>query len=83
MKIAYPPSEAGTATVQFEYNNYGQILKKIDPNGVVTEYQYNTVANGSILKKVIVDANEPDPLEITTEYTYDSVGICLLSKLGR
>ncbi|UCF04059.1 MAG: hypothetical protein JSV33_08880 [bacterium] len=33
MKIVYPSVDAGTPTVQFTYNSYGQVLTRTDPEG--------------------------------------------------
>ncbi|MFC1636012.1 DUF6531 domain-containing protein, partial [Planctomycetota bacterium] len=71
MKITYPEVDAGIATVEFTYNDYGQVLTKTDPEEMVTTYAYYGPDAGSTLQKVTVDQGG---LNLTTEYTYDSVG---------
>jgi RHS repeat-associated protein len=75
MKITHPrvnpPTDPNRAIETFTYYSTGQIHTKTDALGVVTHYEYNSAANGATLKKVIVDANG---LNLTTQYTYDSVG---------
>ncbi|MFC1587496.1 RHS repeat-associated core domain-containing protein [Planctomycetota bacterium] len=58
--------------IKFQYNSYGQRIKVIDPEGIVTEYQYYTTGNNwGYLEKIIVD---PSSLALTTTFTYDQVG---------
>ncbi len=84
MKITYPdvntPNGTETPIVKFKYNSYGQLIRKTDPNGMETEYEYYLPAAGAGLKKTIVDCNGTSPLNITTELTYDSVGRVISAK---
>ncbi len=53
-------------TIEYEYNDYGQVTKAILPENIVTRYYYDNY--GYLKKKKIVGSN------IKTEYTYDLIG---------
>jgi RHS repeat-associated protein len=87
MKITYPEvnvvdgngtSVTAQPTMSFAYNDYGQMETVTAPDGIVTKYEYYTDANDANnygkLWKVIVDCNQTEGLNITTEYKYDSYG---------
>ena len=82
MKITFPevntPSGYQTPVISFTYNNYGQMETITLPDGLVIKGVYyqdaNDVNNFGHLWKVIVDYNDTDGLNITTEYQYDVLG---------
>ncbi|RLG24215.1 hypothetical protein DRN85_08035 [Methanosarcinales archaeon] len=88
MKITYPavttPNGRENPVVEFTYNEYGQVETTTAlcgiacGNGPVRKYEYyndaNDLNNYGRLWKEIVDYNETDGLNITTEYKYDVVG---------
>ncbi|UCE98682.1 MAG: RHS repeat-associated core domain-containing protein [Planctomycetota bacterium] len=83
MKITYPtvstPNGNASPVLSFTYNDYGQVETSTAPDGIVTKYQYyddvNDANNYGRLWKVISDyGQDPNYLNITTEYKYDILG---------
>ena len=82
VKITYPtvltPDGNKTPVRSFTYNSFGRIDTVTAPDGMVTKYEYYNNANDpnnyGRISKVIVDYNETDGLNLTTEYTYDILG---------
>ena len=72
------PQGDQSPVISFTYNNFGQAETATAPDGIVTRYEYyNTNINDSNhgrLWKVIVDTDETEGLNITTEYKYDKQG---------
>lgn len=76
-QILYPEATLpdGTAQAgisrQFWYNERGQLIREVKPEGNSVAYEYYPVPHQSfgLLHKVIVD---PGGLDLTTTYTYDS-----------
>ena len=83
IKITYPevdtPDGPEQPTVSFTYNGYGQVETATVPDGMVIKCEYYSDGdpndpNCGRLWKVIVDYNETDGLNITTEYKYNILG---------
>jgi len=76
--VTLPDGNQAAPTVSFTYNRYSQIQTVTAPDGIVTKYEYysdvNDANNYGRPWKVIVDYNETDGLNITTEYEYDVLG---------
>ncbi len=85
LKITYPDANtvdgAMTPVEIFTYYYDGRIETETNKEGIVTYYEYydlTTAPNqGGLDRKIVVDYNDMDPndnLNLTTQYTYDSVG---------
>lgn len=60
------------STTQIEYDDFGQIVRDVDPNGTVTEYEYYVAPpRTGYLEKVTVD---PGGLGLVTQYETDELG---------
>jgi YD repeat-containing protein len=70
--VTLPDSSTQIVESKFWYNDYGQVIRAIDPENIVTVYEYYTSgASNGYLWKVIRDYGG---LNATTEFGYDSVG---------
>ena len=74
MKITYPDVNAVTPVETFTYNSDGQVASRTNIEGIVTEYEYDSVALGAGRTATIVDANVTAGLQIRTETTYNAFG---------
>ena len=75
MEIVYPATDAGTATVSFTHNDYGQVETVADALGTVTKYEY-APATGYLLKRISAFGT---PIAATNSYTHDARGNMLTS----
>ncbi len=67
--ITFPEVAAGIPEVNFVYNEYGQPVEIMDPNGNVTQYEYFPITG--YLQRIIED---PAGINAITQLTYDSFG---------
>lgn len=70
-KIEFPVVNSQTPTLSFTYNGRGQVLTKVDPTGIVTEFTYDSTTEE--LEQIVVDEGM-GLLNLTTQFTYDTIG---------
>ncbi|MFA5292200.1 MAG: LamG-like jellyroll fold domain-containing protein [Phycisphaerae bacterium] len=73
------PDGNQSPVISFTYNSFGQVETAAAPDGIVTRYVYYPAMdindpNCGRLWKAIVDTDETEGLNITTEYKYDKQG---------
>ena len=52
---------------QYYYNSFGQVIRQVDPDGVVTGKSYGT--GGEVVSEFVVSANTADPNSVDTSLT--------------
>ena len=67
VRITYPTVGTQTPEINYTYNQYGQVTRVEDPNGNVTEYDYDAATG--LVSRIVQD---PGGINAQTLFTYDS-----------
>jgi len=64
-------TKPNAAETQFKFNSQGLVTQKINPNGQVTQYDYDLITAERVIQRELIGGTIENPIWATTRYVYN------------